>query len=284
VGNGYGPNRVYENGGGNLSLAWSSTQYDDTRSVAWGNWDDDGDLDLAVGNHDSESHETYRLDRPPHARQRSPSIASTLIAEWPTISGGYLYVAWDDDRIADPFEDRNIYLSRSNLLFGGHRRTYQAPQAPPPDVPGQDVRYGSGAFVSEIFDSRSPDSTWYVIDWHAVTDSGTFITLQTRLGDTREEVLNGDWYPKRFPYPDDPAGGSPGAPLQGYDAPGQHIEDANGDYTPQARFIQYRVNFWARDTSAARDLTTLLTPFLYDVILHYEGPTGIYLPIIFRNY
>ena len=218
----------------------------------------------------------YRKDIPPHARQRYPSIASTLIAEWPLIYDGYVYVVWDDDRILDPFVDRNIYMTRSNLMFGGHRWLYGGPG------PGQGERYGSGAHVSEVFCSAAYDTTWYVADWHAVTDAGTYLTLQTRLGDSRAEVLSSDWYPERFPYPDDALG--PGAPLQGYDAPGQHIEDENGEYWPEARCIQYRVNFWARDAAYSPGVVELNTPFLFDVILHYERPFMVYLPVLFRNY
>ena len=247
-----------------------------------------GGNNVMVNNHarnhsfDPAGYTSYSVDFPPHARQRRPSIGSTLVADWPTILGGYLYVAWDDDRGEDPFVDRNIYVARSNLLFGGHRRVYGSVGDPaPPDAPGQGERYGSGAFVSAIYDSGSSQSTWYIVDWHAITEVGTYITLQTRIGDTIQEVLDGDWYPKRFPYPDDAI--STGAPLQGYSAPGQHIEDGNRDILPQGRYIQYRVNMWARDAASDPLTTILYTPFLFDVILHYDRPPIIYLPVVARN-
>jgi alpha-tubulin suppressor-like RCC1 family protein len=48
----YGPSEVYSNGGGALasSRSWASVSNLDTRSVSWGDVDNDGDLDLAVGN------------------------------------------------------------------------------------------------------------------------------------------------------------------------------------------------------------------------------------------
>jgi hypothetical protein len=231
----------------------------------------------------------YGRDMPPHAHQRNPAVAATLVAEWPTIFGGYLYVVWDDDRIAEPFVDRNVYLARSNLLFGGHYREFVGPD---PDTPGwkplplppQKPRYGSGAYVSRVYDSGSDETDWYTVDWHAVTDSGTYLTLQTRMSDTVEGVLASQWVPNRFPYPNDEV--SIGAPLQGYDAPGQHIEDAQGNICPEdcprARYIQYRVNFWSRDNLDVAGVE-LRTPFLFDAILHYQRPPILYLPIVTKT-
>ena len=52
VGNDSAANRVYRNnGGGNFSLPWSSTQTDKTRSVVWADFDRDGDLDMLAGNY-----------------------------------------------------------------------------------------------------------------------------------------------------------------------------------------------------------------------------------------
>jgi len=224
------------------------------------------------------SYDDYNAGSPPPGRQVNPTIAADIQTDWPLVLGGYVYLAWEDDRAGDPQVQKDIFFARSNLtLFNGS---------------SNGIYYGAGSQISNILDSESEDTTWYTVDWSAATDDSTYLTVQTRLGDTITDVLASDWYPPRFPHQPQPGNclTYPGAPLPGYDAPGQHIEDSSGSFWPQARYIQYRVNFYTRDSQNS--------PVLDNLTLYFEpdadspiptstppppsGHSYIHLPIIVK--
>lgn len=66
VGNGHAgsadePNRLYLNEGGRLqkTAVWDTYEIEETRSIAWGDIDNDGDLDLVAGNSDDVANDIY---------------------------------------------------------------------------------------------------------------------------------------------------------------------------------------------------------------------------------
>lgn len=210
-------------------------------------------------------YDDYDRGSPPPAKQTAPTIAADIRLEGSLVSGGYLYLAWVDDRAGNPQKESDIYFARSNLTYYN-----QAPYLFP---------YGAGSQVSNIFDSGNAATTWYTVDWSAATNASTYVTVQTRLGNSVDEVLNGAWHPQRFPFqpqPGDCLALNSGAPLPGYNAPGQHIEDSTGRVRPQARYIQYRVNFYTRDETK--------TPELYNLTLYYYNPNSNPGPGVDPNY
>jgi hypothetical protein len=218
------------------------------------------------------SYDNYDPGYPPPGRQVNPGVATDIELEGSTVFGGYLYLAWEDDRGGDPQVEKDIFFARSNLTFANQETIFGD---------------GAGSYISNILDSATYDTTWYTVSWSGATDDFTYITVQTRLGNSISEVLSGDWYPQRFPIQPQPGScdnvfndalGS-GAPLQGYDAPGQHIEDAAGDFLPQARYIQYRVNFYTRASDRTPELTDLTIYYKIGEAFAYDT----FLPLILKQ-
>jgi len=93
AGNFYDHNRVYENDGlgqpSSLTVVWTSADADYTQSVAWGDWDGDGDLDLAAGNVYGHANRVYSND----GLGQPGSLASVWTS---AVIDDTLSVAWGD--------------------------------------------------------------------------------------------------------------------------------------------------------------------------------------------
>jgi hypothetical protein len=108
VGKTLGPDRVYENDGlglpTSLTSAWTSADSDDTYSVAWGDWDGDGDLELAAGN-GGQPNRIYL------------NSGGALTSSWTSVdSGSHLGIAWGDWD-GDGDLDLAIASSSSNRVY-----------------------------------------------------------------------------------------------------------------------------------------------------------------------
>jgi len=186
--------------------------------------------------------EKYTEYGPASVRQDRPTLALCAGCSLP-------YVAWDDNRRADPLAgctgNHDIYFAR----------------------PG--ITTTTGIYLSPVFDAGSEGATWYMLDWWGVTPYGANLTLQTRMGNT--------------PWPDENWSQWTGLVEQNgewvYDAPGQHIVDEYGNPFPQSRYIQYRVNLINCPACAPG-----ASPCLSRVTLHYRHVHTIFLPLTLKSY
>jgi hypothetical protein len=118
VGNNGQPNQLYRNDGLvnnslQMTLAWSSAEADYTASVAWGDVDNDGDLDLAVAN-EIEPSRLYRNDGgvlTPGAAWSSTEAGEAYSLAWGDYDGdGYLDLAVGCD------DDNRLYRNQEGNL------------------------------------------------------------------------------------------------------------------------------------------------------------------------
>ncbi len=170
-----GVNRVFENAGGALSLAWSSVETDDTFSAAWGDWDADGDLDLAFGSWGApiRVYENTTMPRPaalpesptyPDAVVRPGTTPSAFFHSTPERLGSPVAISY---RLHDAQSDRAPKIIAEYSLAGGGE------WLPATDGPGGDGTIDLAA---------SPSGTPHVFSWDAAADGACSENVTFRIG------------------------------------------------------------------------------------------------------
>ena len=130
IGNRGQPIQIYENEAGRLRFdltnsdpaqrfGWQATQAFQTSSLAWGDWDWDGDPDLAVGN-DGQPNQVYQNDGGQLTLAwQAPQANNTTAIAWGDWSGGNMDLA-----VANAGQPNQIYQNDEGVL----RPVWQSPQ------------------------------------------------------------------------------------------------------------------------------------------------------------
>jgi hypothetical protein len=264
----------------------------------------DGIIQVNSGTHATNlpgsSYLQYTLADPPAAEQASPSIAADIVRVRTSADSstwkhyGFVYLAWNDNRRGG--YDQDIYFARSNMSYFSGYRFYPDPKQSGQVSVGTMCHYGSGSYVSPIYDVGAADVQWGRIDWNASTPSGTYLTLQTRTSDDPNNM--GQWSPKVFPFADTGLPGT-GAPLQGYGTPANTSSGRMAAREQRAGMCSSAstcgpgrqggpLNSNGNCGSPADSPQviydpTAQTPVLYSVTLHYRSSgTRVYLPLTLR--
>ena len=193
VGNPGQPNRLYRNDGGTLtaSAVWSSTEADNTYSVAWGDYDGDGDLDLAVGNYgrpnrlyrndggaltasavwsSTEANNTHSVawgdydgdgdldlavgnDGQPNRMYRNDGGTLTASAVWSSTEADYTYsVAWGDyDGDGDLDLTAGNYYGQRNRLYANTRNAVGSSGLPGSGLPAVQLARATPPYNADLY-------------------------------------------------------------------------------------------------------------------------------------
>ncbi|MCB0083285.1 MAG: VCBS repeat-containing protein, partial [Caldilineaceae bacterium] len=132
--------QIYQNNHGTFTLIWESDEISSTRAIAWGDYDNDGDVDLLAGC-DGRNH-LYQND---HGHWRlvwsSDEVSSTQSIAWADYNGdGWLDIAVGNGAPEiDLNSNQTTYRGEPNLIYENH---------------GHDET-GKPIFVSVQFDAAS---------------------------------------------------------------------------------------------------------------------------------